>query len=426
MSNSVSATDRTDVASWSMPTPIREGHTFKGWNTKPDGSGTTYTSSSAYPSSDLVLYSQWAIKTYNVTFKDENGATLKTETVNHGSTVTAPADPTKADTAQWDYTFEGWYDANGIKWTSSTTITGATTFTARYTSVVQKYTVRWFNYDGTLLETDTDVAYGTKPTYNGATPTKEGNAEHSYQFAGWNYDTENGITPALGATYIDITAQFREIDNTYKVTWVNNGVVIETDEAVPYGDKPDYNGETPTKPSDAQYDYDFIGWSTNVNDPPKAESDLETVKGDITYTAVYSGTLRMYPVTVILLDSQSTTAYEYGTQVTIEAPNVAGYKFTGWSDGVTNNPRTVEVTGEATYEAVYEKIPYPIYVDGVQIQGAYINPTTKTITYVIEGEIPTVDVTMDTVDEWHFEVSNTVPGDSYEVTAIYIDETKIM
>lgn len=59
MSNSVSATDRTDVASWSMPTPTREGYTFKGWNTKPDGSGTTYTSSSTFPTADLVLYSQW-------------------------------------------------------------------------------------------------------------------------------------------------------------------------------------------------------------------------------------------------------------------------------------------------------------------------------------------------------------------------------
>lgn len=59
MSSSVSASERTDVSSWSMPTPTREGYTFKGWNTKPDGSGTTYTSSSAFPSNDLVLYSQW-------------------------------------------------------------------------------------------------------------------------------------------------------------------------------------------------------------------------------------------------------------------------------------------------------------------------------------------------------------------------------
>lgn len=59
MSNSVTAAERTGRSGQAMPTPTREGYTFKGWNTKPDGSGTTYTSSSAFPSNDLVLYSQW-------------------------------------------------------------------------------------------------------------------------------------------------------------------------------------------------------------------------------------------------------------------------------------------------------------------------------------------------------------------------------
>ena len=363
--------------------------------------------------------------TYTVTFKDENGATLKTETVNYGSTVTAPSDPVKADTAQWDYTFDGWYDANGNKWTSGTTITGDTVFAAQYTAVVQKYTVRWFNYDGTLLETDTGVPYGTKPVYNGDEPQRAGNAEHSYQFAGWNYDTENGITPSLGATYIDITAQFREIDNTYKVTWVNDGSVIETDEAVPYGDKPDYNGATPTKPSDAQYDYDFIGWSTSVTDPPKAESELDVVKGDITYTAVYSATLRMYPVTVILFDSEVTSVYEYGTEVTIEAPAITGYKFTQWNDGNTDNPRTITVTGEATYQAVYERVSIPIIVNNEQVTGVYIVPTTQTIVYIITGEVPAVETNGVRVDGWKFEVSNNIPDNSYPLKWLLIGSTRV-
>ena len=397
------------------------GYKFVKWNDDANAPATrtvTVTGNATYTATFQPI-------TYTVTFKDENGATLKTETVNYGSTVTAPSDPVKADTAQWDYTFDGWYDANGNKWTSSTTITGDTVFAAQYAAVVQKYTVRWFNYDGTLLETDTGVPYGTKPVYNGDEPQRAGNAEHSYQFAGWNYDTENGITPSLGATYIDITAQFREIDNTYKVTWVNDGSVIETDEAVPYGDKPDYNGSTPTKPSDAQYDYDFIGWSTSVTDPPKAESELDVVKGDITYTAVYSATLRMYPVTVILFDSEVTSVYEYGTEVTIEAPAVVGYKFTQWSDGNTDNPRTVEVTGEATYQAVYERIPFPIMVNNEQVTGVYIVPTTQTVVYVINGEVPAVVANGVTVDDWSFEVSNSVPDNSYPIEKLYINETRV-
>lgn len=65
MSNSVSSAERTDKDSWSMPTPIREGYKFKGWNTKPDGTGTVYTSSSVFPTSDLILYSQWELDKIN-------------------------------------------------------------------------------------------------------------------------------------------------------------------------------------------------------------------------------------------------------------------------------------------------------------------------------------------------------------------------
>ncbi len=361
--------------------------------------------------------------TYLVTFKSDSGATLKTETVAHGNKPTPPTAPTKADTAQWKYTFDGWYDANGNKWYSSTTITDTTTYTARYTSTVQKYTVRWFNYDGSLLETDTDVAYGTKPTYNGDEPTKEGNAEHSYQFAGWNYNTENGITPTLGTTYIDITAQFTEIDNTYTVKWENEGKVIETDTLVPYGAKPDYNGATPTKASDAQYDYTFIGWSTSVTDPAKPESELETVKGNVTYTAIYSATTKLYPIKVILFDTELTRVVEYGTDITFEAPDdVIGYQFVEWTDGNTDNPRTVKVTGEATYQAVYERIPIPIKVNLEQVTGVYIVPTTQTIVYVINGTVPTVETKTHTVNGWHFLVSNAIPENGYPLKKLFITD----
>lgn len=61
MSNSVAASERTDIGSWSMPTPTRSGYTFVGWNSKPDGSGETYSSSSVFPLEDMSLYSQWKL-----------------------------------------------------------------------------------------------------------------------------------------------------------------------------------------------------------------------------------------------------------------------------------------------------------------------------------------------------------------------------
>ena len=68
------------------------------------------------------------------------------------------------------------------------------------------YTVTWKNADGTVLETDENVAYGTTPTYDGETPTKSsGNERIAYVFTGWT----PAIVPVTGdATY---TAQFNTV-----------------------------------------------------------------------------------------------------------------------------------------------------------------------------------------------------------------------
>lgn len=372
--------------------------------------------------------------TYTVTFKDDNGATLQTATVNHGDTVTPPTSPTKADTAQHKYTFDGWYDQNGNKWTSNTTITSDMTFTARYTATVQKYTVRWFNYDGTLLETDTDVPYGNKPTYNGATPTRPSDDYYTYGFAGWSPSTDEVIQGDK-----DFTAQFAQVDRYYTVRWVNasavqgvEGALLETD-TVKFNTQPDYNGATPKHPkqdTDPALNYDFIGWSAKVTDPAKPDTELETVKGDITYTAIYETTPKLYAITVILFDGQSTDVYEYGTEVTIEAPKIVDFhQFVKWTDGDTRLSRTVTVTGEATYQAVYERIPIPYKVNLEQVTGCYIVPTTQTIVYIINGTVPTVEIgakgDMQTVDGWSFLVSNTIPENGYPLEKLFINGIRV-
>ena len=49
---------------------------------------------------------------------------------------------------------------------------------------------------------------------------------------------------------------------TYTVTWKNwDGTELEKDENVAAGATPSYDGETPTKPEDANNTYTFAGWS---------------------------------------------------------------------------------------------------------------------------------------------------------------------
>lgn len=56
-----------------------EGYYFTGWNTKADGSGTSYSDGQLVGvTSDLVLYAQWAIKQFTVTFRITEDSNLVT------------------------------------------------------------------------------------------------------------------------------------------------------------------------------------------------------------------------------------------------------------------------------------------------------------------------------------------------------------
>jgi len=119
-------------------------------------------------------------KTYTVTWKNYDGTTLETDqNVEEGTTPSYDgATPTKTSTAQYSYTFSGWDK-------EITTVTGDVTYTAQFTETTNTYTVNWKNEDGTPLETDEDVPYGTPSSYDGETLTKDGCI-----FAGWK--NENG------------------------------------------------------------------------------------------------------------------------------------------------------------------------------------------------------------------------------------------
>lgn len=180
-----------------LSTPSREGYAFQGWYTGENGAGAEIKSSDSFIKG-VTAYSAW-LKLHTVIFKDEDGETLKTETVADGSTVTAPYDPVKTDTAQWDYTFNGWYDANGNKWTSDTVITSDTVFTAQYTAVVQKYTIAASGENGT-------VTGGGTYEY-GKTATLTATADKGYTFVKWSDGVETAIrtvTVTGGATYTAI------------------------------------------------------------------------------------------------------------------------------------------------------------------------------------------------------------------------------
>lgn len=265
---------------------LTDGQTFK---IRAIGDGTNYTNSDW---SNSVTYVK-PIPKYTITWK--NGDTvLETDTeVSEGTVPTYDgAEPTKAADAQYSYVFAGWTP-------EVVAANGDVTYTAVFTSVLNKYTVTWKNGD-TTLETDENVAYGTMPTYNGAEPQKTADAQYVYVFSGWS----SVVSEVVGnVTYI---AQFTSAPNSYTIVWKNGDTTLETDENVTYGSTPSYDGATPIKDATAQYTYTFSGWTPQIS----------SVTGSVTYQAQFTETLRTYTVTFYSEDGLTildTVTVEYGS-----------------------------------------------------------------------------------------------------------------
>ena len=317
---------------------------------------------------DRVVNAVFTEKTreYTIRFLDDDGSVLQSSLIPYG-TMPFCENPSKTETAQYYYAFVGWDK-------EVSAVTGDATYIATYSKTLRKYTVQWFDEDGiTLLEEDIGVPYGTIPSYDGAIPTKPGDAQFTYTFANWHI--------AISAVTGNITykAVYTAEVNKYKVTWKNyNGTVLETDEKVPYGDMPEYNGATPVKPWTDEFEYKFFDWDADVTD--NVVSGTSSVECNVVYTAVFTEHKRSYDV--IFKDDKgnvlSTQSVEYGTMPTIPTvPTREGYDFIGWDKSV------VAVTGEATYTAQYKIKTYTIKF--VDYNGTVLSEKT-----VNHGSMPTV------------------------------------
>ena len=143
--------------------PVRSGYRFTGW----DKAFNNITS-------DLTVTAQY-IQQFTVTFKDYNGTTLKTETVDSGASATPPTNPSRDG-----HEFKSWSG-------TYTNVTDNQVVTATYNEIVvgDTYTVTFVDHDGTtVLGTDTVVSGGTADIP--ANPTRSG-----YIFAGWQGIYEN-------------------------------------------------------------------------------------------------------------------------------------------------------------------------------------------------------------------------------------------
>ena len=161
-------------------------YTFSGWD--PEISAVT---------GEATYTAQFdeTVNQYEVTFYDEDGKTVLLEAAPYnygtkpGDIKTPEKTPTKKDDEKYTYEFEGWDP-------ELSEVTGDANYTAKYKAVLKEFTIKFVNEDGTELQS-TKVAYGTKPTYTGTTPTKAADDKYTYEFESW--------TPAIADVTADAT-----------------------------------------------------------------------------------------------------------------------------------------------------------------------------------------------------------------------------
>ncbi len=387
--------------------PTRASYIFKGWYTNSSFTGDAVTKIEKGTIGNKTFYAKWeaaAVPQYTVTFKGKDGSTLKTETVDKGSSATAPTAPTIPgyEFTGWDkdfsnvtanltvtakyqvitynityelnggtngsnpatytvetatitlknatktgYTFTGWYENSSCTGTSVTQIvkgsTGDKKFYAGFDEIPEEFTVTFKGHDGKTLKTE-KVKEGQSATAP-AIPERKG-----YTANGWDKDFTN-VTSNL-----TVTAQYKVI--TYNITYVLNDGTHSGNPATYTIETADITLNPATKAK-----HSFIGWFEN---PECTGTPVEKITqgsmGDKTFYAGFSA--NEYTVTFVgfggkviredkVLEGQSTTAPE--------APVITGYHFQNWSGNYSNVVKNEIVT--ANYSPITYSINY-VYNNG--------------------------------------------------------------
>lgn len=445
-----------------FPLPVKTGYTFKGWRVdETDGTwaiGTVYTEGKKLVNAygNATLTATWEKVTYTLTFAGD-GVSVGSMTYDIETDAVLP-------TAEKEgCELIGWLVSAGSgSWTQGTTVDadfnikgsyGSATLTPVYKA--KTYTIEWISGEvvqtvevqfgsaiyafepipkqGYTAEWDSEVPsvmpahdlvftavykpieYFLRLNLNGGTgaesfyytsdtdavlptPTREGAT-----FMGWRVVSSAGSwtvgTIVAGGSSLKgkygnaiLTAQWQLA--IYTVTWVAGDETRVT--RWYHGMTPSFDG-TPYKSPDNDYSYIFTGW----------DKEITPVTGDVTYTAQFARTQRVYTVIWNVDGVTTVQTYSYGdTPVypgeTPERASTSDYDFffDGWS------PEVGSVTDDVTYYAQFRvfvklqglslnKSAMFLDIDGSESLTANIYPSTASAKDVIwassDDSVATVD-----------------------------------
>ncbi len=397
-------------------------YVFDGWNTSntntAEGSPAYTNATLPVANGDTSYYAHYNKITnqYTVTFKNDDGTTLQSGKLYYGDTPVYSGTPVKESTPQYSYVFAGWTP-------EISEVTEEVIYTATYNAVLNKYTVVFKNYDGTVLQ-ESACDYGSIPSCS-ITPVKPSDEKYDYVFKGWNPT----VNPVTGDA--EYTAAFTAVKRSYPVVFKNYDGTVLQNTAWEYGTTPSYSG-TPVRESNAEFTYTFTGWSPAI----------VSVTGNAEYTAVFEAKKNEYTVYYKNYDgsavSEETVLYGEAAQMADSlspvkpAADGKTYVFAGWSaelGSITKNTYAVAqyaVEGVENYWITFVDsdgtVLYKTIVEegGTAVYGGE-EPANEGYSFV-GWDKPLTDITEDTTVYALYAKD----GEQYVVTYVDWDDTFIV
>lgn len=330
----------SSLKSSDIPTFTRADYAFKEWNTKADGSGTTYSNTQLQAetiSSNTDYYAMWTPEnpdnavtlTFSPTGCDAQ-VTPASMTVVKGDTVYAYQMPTPTKTSATGdaYTFNGWYGAASESDTTDKapfTLTDNKTVYAHWTYAGRDQVTVTFDYDGATSPTaPTTITVGKGDSIGDAMPTTP--VKTNYSFDKWVNTADNSDFDKTTTVNSNIT-----VKATYKsdIT-VNFNINDGTTPATPFATDKGAPSKSYAAPSDPKRaNYTFVGWNTKANGSGKfiTAADYATLN-DVSTAAGGTNPVELYaywadaPVTPGKLPGNE-TPNDNGVKVTFDS-NASG------------------------------------------------------------------------------------------------------
>ena len=128
--------------------------------------------------------------------------------------------------------------------------------------------------------------------------------------------------------------------------------------------------------------YEFTAWSDGNTENPRTV----TITSDTAFMAIFTEAVSTPTITLTVNDAtMGSASYTLdGNTAVLTATANEGYEFTGWNDGNTENPRTVTVTSDTAFMAIFSPASSLQEVNAREF-ALYPNPAKSFVTLEFEA-----------------------------------------